>query len=165
MRLTFAATVACALLLFPTSSYAADEAPLCDAIELGGAPTYDEWVCDGIAAMERKDFAQAIRLFEQAMEVPLFEWPNYMLFPRLALVYHYAGQRQKARETLEKAELRSRLSRGSWTVSKCPISLTLRTTAIGSSGVGISIGIRLNRLIMTKSPTACVVSFIHGQNP
>lgn len=108
MRLTFAAAITCALLLFPTSGYAADEAQSCDAIELGGAPNYDMpydvLVCDGIAAMERKDFSRAISLLEDALNTPLFEVQNFVLFPRLALAYHYAGEAQKAQETLEKAD-------------------------------------------------------------
>jgi hypothetical protein len=77
----------------------------CRAPELFGDPPYDDLVCTGIAMMVRHDYRRAIDSFERALKINLFEWPNFMLLPRLALAYHRAGDRAKAAEMLEKAEL------------------------------------------------------------
>ena len=97
--------------LFATAAPAQDrfyQAP-CDAAEVVGQQLYDELVCPGIAAFERGDYAEAIALFERALDTPLHEVPNYELLPQLAVAYASAGERAKAVATLAKAELAARV--------------------------------------------------------
>ncbi|MBT8420671.1 MAG: hypothetical protein KJO08_07405 [Gammaproteobacteria bacterium] len=78
----------------------------CDAPELvEGNAKYNQLVCNGVGFMTRNRYAEAAKTFEMAMEVPLFEMPNFELFPRLALAHFMAGNREKAMENLKKAEL------------------------------------------------------------
>lgn len=78
----------------------------CDAHELQqGAFAYNRLVCDGIRAYDQGQYRLAIEAFENALTKPIFEYPNFELLPRLALAYHFAGEADKAQETLSLAEL------------------------------------------------------------
>ncbi len=88
----------------------------CSAPELLGDPRYDQLVCVGIEKMAAGDFEAAIDSFEHALQLRLFEVPNSLLFPRLALAYWKAGRVQEARETIEKARLSVEILAG---VTRC----------------------------------------------
>ncbi len=78
----------------------------CDALELiSGHSDYNSLVCAGVQKVEERKYEEAISLFEQALAVPLREWSNFLLLPRLALAHHLSGSGQKAESVLLKAEL------------------------------------------------------------
>nr|VFJ50500.1 MAG: hypothetical protein BECKDK2373C_GA0170839_102910 [Candidatus Kentron sp. DK] len=79
----------------------------CDAPELveGSGPEYNQLVCDGARLMAQGYYGEATKAFEAAMKIPFLDMPNFKLFPRLALAYFMAGEREKATENLEKADL------------------------------------------------------------
>lgn len=88
-----------------TLAIAAGQVP-CVAIELSsGSPEYNRILCEGLERMQQKRYGDAVLAFESAMEVPLFEVPNFALYPRLALAHYSAGNYDKARDNLSKAEL------------------------------------------------------------
>ena len=59
--------------------------PACHALELSQVnETYNGLVCKGVSAMSNSDYKSAAEYFEQAMNIHLFEFPNFELFPRLA---------------------------------------------------------------------------------
>ena len=49
--------------------------------------------------------AQLLMLFEKALKQPVYEVPNFKLYPRLALAYSMNGNDKEAKENLEKARL------------------------------------------------------------
>lgn len=77
----------------------------CDVQELTNNSDYNEFVCAGVQHMQEKKYGEAIKSFEAALDLPLFEWPNFELLPRLAWAHFKAGDSKKAENTLEKAEL------------------------------------------------------------
>lgn len=84
----------------------AQSAPDCDAVELvQGNDAYNELVCRGIRSMATGQHPNAVRDFERALAVDLFEYPNFALFPRLAMAYWRAGRAPEATAALEKARL------------------------------------------------------------
>lgn len=88
------------------SDQQATQDPDCGAMEQAeGNPEYNRLVCEGLRQMERGHFAEATQTFEAAMKIPLFEFPNFALFSRLALAYLRAGDNTAARDALKKAEL------------------------------------------------------------
>lgn len=66
---------------------------------------YNKRVCQSISAINQKHYKEAIVQLEKTIKIDLFEMPNFYLFPRLALAYSYIGNKEKALENLEKAEL------------------------------------------------------------
>jgi tetratricopeptide (TPR) repeat protein len=85
---------------------AAQVGPQCGAIELiQTEDQYNRLVCDGIRAMADGNQSQAVDSFEKALGIQLFEYPNFVLLPRLALAYWSAGRVEDAYATLEKARL------------------------------------------------------------
>ncbi len=92
-------------------AYGAQAAPIiknldCEVIELvEGNLDYNRLVCEGVRHMQQGHPVDAGLTFEKAMRMPLFEFPNFKLYPRLALSYFRAGNRDKAKETLKKSEL------------------------------------------------------------
>jgi hypothetical protein len=103
-RLILAALV---LVCFQQQVHAAEEKKKwpCRAIELLDEQPYDTLVCAGATMMARHDYRRAIVTLEKARHIDIFEFPNFMLFPRLALAYHEVGDRAKALEMLAIAEL------------------------------------------------------------
>jgi len=82
----------------------------CNAIEEEeGNDAYNRQVCSGVYAMAAGHYDDAIRSFEDALEMHLFEYPNFALLPRLALAYWNAGRAEEALIALEKAELSLRV--------------------------------------------------------
>jgi len=78
----------------------------CEAAEIvEGNLAYNRLVCEGARQMEQRRYAEAAKTFEMAMKIPLFEFPNFALFPRLALAFFKAGDREKAKDALQKAEI------------------------------------------------------------
>lgn len=78
----------------------------CDAMELIDiSKSYNKLVCEGIDSMSQGNYDVAISSFEQAMKQSIYEVPNFKLYPRLALAYSLNGNKDKAKENLEKAEL------------------------------------------------------------
>jgi hypothetical protein len=55
--------------------------------------------------MERGRYSQAIEELLRAKSMGFVEYPNFLLYPRLALAYFKSGDKVKAKETLKKAEL------------------------------------------------------------
>lgn len=85
---------------------ASPRGPRCEALELAaGPPEYNDLVCDGIEAMKTGRHQEAAERFEKALVIHLHEVPNVALFTRLASAYHQAGDRQRALENIERAEL------------------------------------------------------------
>ncbi len=89
-------------------AYAVDkpQAP-CEALELFGKDDsdYNRLVCEGVAHMQRQQYKQAARAFEAAMQKTLYDSPNFVLYPRLALAYWRAGDSAKAKAALKKGEI------------------------------------------------------------
>ena len=93
---------------FATTAHAADKPQAsCDAPELFGKDDndYNRLVCEGTTHMQRQQYTQAVRAFEAAMQKTLYDSPNFVLYPRLALAYLRAGDPAKARATLKKGEI------------------------------------------------------------
>ncbi len=55
--------------------------------------------------MQKNEYEEAIKSFEAALALHLFETPNFELFPQLAWAYFKAGDLKKAEDSLVKAEL------------------------------------------------------------
>lgn len=83
----------------------AGQAVACAVPELADHPGYDQLVCEGVAATAAGNYAEAVASFEAAMEIRLFEFPNFELYSRLSLAYWRAGRADEARTTLEKARI------------------------------------------------------------
>lgn len=66
---------------------------------------YNRLVCEGIRKLQVGKFVDAVSDFEKATSIPLFEQPNFELYPRLALASARAGDARLAQEYLVKAEL------------------------------------------------------------
>ena len=78
----------------------------CDVPELvSHHPEYNGLVCAGMAYLDGKDFANAAQFFEKALAIKIHEWPNFELFPKLAWAHFKAGNPEKAKVNLLKAEL------------------------------------------------------------
>lgn len=88
---------------------AADRAPVppCNAIELiaGQTAALDEDVCQAVADFQRGNYREAAEALERASTIPLLEFPNFSVLPRLALAHWRAGNREKAHAALAQAEL------------------------------------------------------------
>lgn len=97
-----------ALIFLTAAGSARAEEPLsCDVPELaaGTDTPYNLLVCEGIAEMEAENYAEAAQSFEKALATPIHEFPNFMLYPRLALAYWGAGNVEQWRRNLRLAEL------------------------------------------------------------
>lgn len=77
----------------------------CLVPEQHGYKEYDELVCAGIQSLNQARYQEAIEQFKRAMEIPLFEYPNFKLYSRLALANFKNGDKKKAAELLSKAEI------------------------------------------------------------
>lgn len=103
--LRFSAVLLCFFLVHQALA-SAPVASACHALELSQSnQTYNKLVCAGVSAMNKNDYKGAATYFEQATNLKLFEFPNFELFPRLALAYFKAGERTKAEANLQKARL------------------------------------------------------------
>jgi hypothetical protein len=80
-------------------------APCSEPEVILGATAYNNLVCAGIDKMQRGQFREAIHDLEQATTIRLSESPNFRLFPRLALAYFKAGDRDRANLNLELGRL------------------------------------------------------------
>lgn len=106
-----AVAMCCGLLPFALGSRSALGQTLstrgqCEAPELlGSHREYNQLVCDGVEAMQAGRYLDAVRRFEQGLDITLFEFPNFMLLPRLALAYSKAGRAKEARQTVEEARI------------------------------------------------------------
>src|SRR5207248_645325 len=98
-------SLACAIVSYFASPASAQQAP-CNVPEVVlDNQRYNELACDGIRRMERGDYANAARVFEDAMRLRLFEVPNFQLYARLALAYSKLGDARKVEENLDKGRL------------------------------------------------------------
>jgi tetratricopeptide (TPR) repeat protein len=78
----------------------------CTAIEtVSSNQEYNELVCAGIDAMHQGKYQDAINLLERAGNISILEYPNFKVYPLLALAYSKVGDQKKAKENLEKARL------------------------------------------------------------
>lgn len=93
------------LAIFPLSVYGQGVSAKCTAPELVGQQPYDELVCSGLELMARREYRRAIEVFEEAMSIDLYDFPNFMLYPRLALTHHLLGEKKSANFGLKKGEL------------------------------------------------------------
>lgn len=66
---------------------------------------YNEFVCTGVHHMQEQKYGEAVKSFEAALAITLFEMPNFILLPQLAWAYFKVGDSEKAEDTLVKAEL------------------------------------------------------------
>lgn len=97
--------ISCILSGFGVSGHAAEK-ETCEALELvEGNVEYNQLVCKGVRQMQLKNYSEAVKFFEEAMQKKLFEFPNFKLYPRLTLAYLGAGNVNKAKENLTNAEL------------------------------------------------------------
>lgn len=88
------------------ASVAAQDAVPCDAVELvSGNQRYNRLVCSGIDMLDQGRFGEAVRYLEDASNVMIFEFPNFMILPRLALAYWRLGDKSKATEYLNQSHL------------------------------------------------------------
>ena len=99
--------LAAGLLLAASAGAHAQDASSCDSplIWHGVFEDYKERVCAGFRHMERGRYEEAVRSFEAAHDVTLFEVPNDGLFLTLAWARHLAGDREGAESSLAKEEL------------------------------------------------------------
>jgi len=89
----------------------------CTTLELvEGYDTYNGLVCEGIRLMGQGLNADAAERFEKALEIQLFEQPNFQLLPRLALARSRAGDRLRAKAASETAEIALQILTG---VARC----------------------------------------------
>ncbi len=73
--------------------------------ELYGSSKHGQLACDGQRKLSSGEFAEAAKLFEEAMTAPIFEVPNVDLYSKLALARHLAGDREGAEKSLQAARL------------------------------------------------------------
>ncbi|MBO6634685.1 hypothetical protein [Parvibaculum sp.] len=66
---------------------------------------YREKTCRGERLEKEGRYGEAAEAYQAALDMDLFEVPNFELLPRLALMHHMAGDEAQARETLEEAKL------------------------------------------------------------
>lgn len=122
--------VAVATLVYATGTsvgVGAAQQASCNALELvePGGPRYNALVCQGVESMDRNEYENAIRWFEDAMSIRLPDVPNFKLFPRLALAYWRSGKQDKALENLEKARLSLLMLIGTYKCQSTPNSFLL----------------------------------------
>lgn len=79
----------------------------CEAPELVGPspPQYASLICSSLELAEEGDFAEAAKYLESALDVHLYEYPNYRALPRLALYYARSGNTIAGDLMLEEARL------------------------------------------------------------
>ena len=106
MRRHGAGALIAVLLLAPGGTHAQD-ASNCDSELLWRRhpAEYKERVCAGFRHMEKGRHKEAVRSFDAAHGVPLFEVPNHELFLHLAWARHLAGDREGAKSALAKERL------------------------------------------------------------
>jgi hypothetical protein len=124
------------LLLAAVSLLFANELPAqhtrtCTAPELMRMPDpeYDRLVCDALDAIELRDWNRALRLLLAADSVGFHEATNYRVLPRIAEVYHLMGERDKALEVLQRAELALQVSAGLIECRETRVGFHLRDAA------------------------------------
>lgn len=79
---------------------------VCEASDLKSiTKQYEQLACDGAKWEAAGNYKAAADTYERALQVQLFEFPNFVLFPRLALVYHKLGADEAAARNLEQARL------------------------------------------------------------
>lgn len=66
---------------------------------------YERIACDGAKLQAAERWTEAARAFEAALNRHIHEFPNFTLYPRLALVYQQLGDTAKADAALERARL------------------------------------------------------------
>ena len=66
---------------------------------------YNSEVCLGVSMLEKGHFKEAIFHMEKALQINLYQVPNFYLIPRLALAYAFIGSEEKSGQLLEEAEL------------------------------------------------------------
>lgn len=65
----------------------------CQAPEvLKGATKYNTLVCQGVAASQKGEYQKALGFFLKASKEPIFEFPNLLLFGRIAETYAHLLQ-------------------------------------------------------------------------
>lgn len=77
-----------------------------------GQDEYNALVCEGIALLSAAENAAAADRLQQALEINMFEMPNFRPLARLALAQFRAGQVNTALATLEQAEISLRVLTG-----------------------------------------------------
>ncbi|MGE0467384.1 MAG: hypothetical protein AB7P44_13165 [Steroidobacteraceae bacterium] len=104
--------VPCSILIFllqlfiASGSEAAATAQTCASPEtVFGQDEYNALVCEGIGLLSAAANTAAADRLQQALELKLFEVPNFRPLARLALAQFRAGQENTALATLEQAEL------------------------------------------------------------
>ena len=99
-------STAVSMLFLAASSTQAYVDLTCDVPELVWRDLhYDRIVCEAMGHIQEGDFAKAEASLERALSRRIFEFPNFMLYPRLAWVRFKQGKFPEARDDLLKAEL------------------------------------------------------------
>lgn len=83
----------------------ATDLPCQDADISSHDKAYERIACDGARLQAAERWAEAARTFEAALKRDIHEFPNFTLYPRLALVYQRLGDTGKADAALERARL------------------------------------------------------------
>ncbi len=106
MRRVYSALAIATIFLWQSATASARGDFPCEAYEtLQGHDTYNGLLCTGLAAYGSGQYEEAVAALRNALDQPLFEYPNFELLPRLALAYQYSGARRLAEEYLAESEL------------------------------------------------------------
>lgn len=96
------------LYLLMASTVAAQSQPespvRCDVPELVGYVAFDEPVCEAVAFLNERRFADALRSLERARATPILESPSVSVLGRIALVQAMMGRMAEARASAADAE-------------------------------------------------------------
>jgi hypothetical protein len=120
-----------ALSLLFANALPAQHRSTCTAPELMRMPDpeYDQLVCDAFDAIELREWNRALRLLLAADSVGFHEATNYRVLPRIAEVYYVMGERDKALEVLQRAELALQVSVGLIECRETRVGFHLRDAA------------------------------------
>ncbi len=106
MRRVFSVLAVATLILWQSGTAMARGNLPCEAYEvLQGHDTYNGLLCAGLAAYDSGQYGEAVVALREALDQPLFEYPNFELLPRLALAYQNSGDHRLAEEYLAISEL------------------------------------------------------------
>ena len=96
-RLPYLIAVLAALLLISGAHGHPCSAPEANTVLLND---YNPLVCDGVRLQQRGEFAAAFAKIERASKLPVGEWVNFDLFPRLAILSYRLGNHDDYRAYL-----------------------------------------------------------------
>jgi len=101
-RLSYTIVIASGLLLSPGAQGQACLAPEANTVLLND---YNPLVCDGDRLQRQGDYAAAFAKIKKASKLPVGEWVNFELFPRLAVLSYRLGDHDAYRAYLMRAKI------------------------------------------------------------